>query len=196
MAQAGTAAAATPTPRLTATPPPTDTPAATLTPGASDTPAATATLDPLAPEYLYQQAYRSMLVSKYEDAIEWLDSLRALAPDYRPNEVLPMLMEALTEQGKIYLYGWNEDGEDKLMRGVLLIYRADELGTVEPSTLVGQANFVEMYINARNYVNGGQYAAALPVLQQLCDWNCGWSYRGVSVQDLLEQAQAGSGPSQ
>jgi hypothetical protein len=102
-----------------------------------------------------------------------------------------MLIEALTKQGRIYLRGQNTDGEDMLARGVLLIYRADELGPVEPPDLLGEANFVEMYINARNYVTGGDYARALPVLEELCRINCGWSYHGASVQDLLDSAQAG-----
>jgi hypothetical protein len=82
-----------------------------------------------------------------------------------------------------------------LQRGVLLIYRADEIGTVEPPELFGEAIFVEMYLNARSYVNGGNYAAAIPVLEELCNINCGWSYHGLSVRDLLDQAQAGGGAS-
>jgi len=48
-----------------------------------------------------------------------------------------------------------------------------------------------MYINARNYVTGEDYARALPVLEELCRINCEWSYHGVSVRDLLNRAQAG-----
>jgi hypothetical protein len=79
-----------------------------------------------------------------------------------------------------------------LARGVFLIYRADELGTVEPASWLYEADFGERYLNARNYVNGGNYAAALPILQTLYDENPNWSYRGVSVSDLYERAQAGS----
>ncbi|MBN1678947.1 MAG: hypothetical protein JW966_01560 [Anaerolineae bacterium] len=201
LALARTIAAYTPTPlatappaaTATATPSPSPAVSATPTPPPPPTePAATNTLSPTDPAHLYNQADISMRVFRYEDAIEWLDLLRSLAPDYRAAEVQAMLMEALTEQGKAYLRGWNEDGEDKLMRGVLLIYRADDIGTVEPSTLLGEAYFVENYVNARNYVNGRQYALALPVLTELCNINCGWGYRGITVRDLLDRANAGS----
>lgn len=192
LALARTVAAFTPTPTITPTLTPSPSPSPTSMPTAETLPAATETPSGSDPAYLYRQAELSMAVFKYEDAIEWLDALQALAPDHRAAEVNAMLMDALTKQGKIYLYGWNEDGEDRLMRGVLLIRRAEEIGTVEPRDLVGQADFVEMYINARNYVNGGQYAAAIPVLEQLCNWNCGWGYQGVTVRDLLDKAQAGS----
>jgi hypothetical protein len=78
---------------------------------------------------------------------------------------------------------------------VLLIYRANGIRPVEPSTLLGEAIFVELYINARNYVNGGYYDNALPVLEELCRINCGWGYRGVTVSDLRDRALAGAGES-
>ncbi len=183
-----------PAPTLTETPVPSLTP--TLSPTPEPTLSPTATLNPLEdPAYLYDQAAIAMSVIRYEDAIEWLDALRALAPTYRAEETKAMLIEALTQQGRIYLRGQNEDGEDMLARGVLLIYRANELGPVEPSELLGEAIFVESYINARNYVAGGQYAAALPILEDLCSMNCTWGYPNydpITVRDLLDQAQSGA----
>jgi hypothetical protein len=184
----------------TASPMPTETPVPSPTPTLSPTPeptlAPTATLDSLEdPAYLYEQAATAMSLVRYEDAIEWLDALRGLAPDYRAEETKAMLIEALTQQGRIYLRGQNKDGEDKLARGVLLIYRADELGPVEPSELLGEAYFAESYINARNYVAGGQYAAALPILEDLCNMNCDWGYPNydpVTVRELLDQARNGA----
>lgn len=181
----------TPLPTLTPTPPPQ--PTATASPTPTVTAPATATLDPLQdPAYYYNQAATAMSLVRYEEAIEWLDALIALDPTYRTAEVNAMLLEALTQQGRLYLLGMNEDGEDKLARGVLLIYRADDIGAVEPEWLLGQAIFVERFVNARNYVAGGNYAAAIPVLEGLCAENCEWSYRGVSVSDLLERARTGS----
>jgi hypothetical protein len=184
----------TPVPTLTETPTPSSTP--TLSPTPEPTLSPTPTLNPLEdPAYLYNQAATAMSVVHYEDAIDWLDALRALAPDYRAEETKAMLMEALTQQGRIYLRGQNQDGEDRLARGVLLIYRANELGPVEPSELLGEAIFVESYINARNYVAGGEYAAALPILEELCSMNCTWGYPNydpVTVRDLLDEAQRGA----
>ena len=184
----------TPAPTMTETPPPSLTPTLSPTPEATLSP--TVTLNPLEdPAYLYDQAAAAMSLIRYEDAIEWLDALRALAPTYRAEETKAMLIEALTQQGRIYLRGQNKDGEDKLARGVLLIYRAGELGPVEPAELLGEAIFVESYINARNYVAGGEYAAALPILEDLCNMNCNWgypSYDPITVRDLLDQAQGGA----
>ncbi len=182
----------TPSPTVTYTPSPTPTP--TLSPTAQETPVVGDTPSLLEdPAHLYEQAATAMSLVRYEAAIEWLDALRALAPDYRPAEVEAMLIEALTQQGRIYLRGQNPDGADMLARGVLLIYRANSIRPVEPSTLLGEAIFVEMYINARNYVNGGYYSNALPILEELCTMNCGWGYAGVTVRDLRDRALAGAG---
>ena len=179
------------TPTTTPTPSPTPTP--TLSPTAQVTAAPGDTPNPLEdPARLYEQAATAMRLVRYEEAIEWLDALRTLAPDYRPAEVEAMLIEALTQQGRIYLRGQNTDGADMLARGVLLIYRANDIRPVEPSTLLGEAIFVEMYINARNYVNGGYYDNALPILEELCAMNCGWGYGGVTVSDLRDRALAGA----
>ncbi len=186
LAVARTMAAYTDTPVPTLTP----TPTPTLTP--PPTQPATPTPNPLQdPAYFYNQAETALRLANYEEAIEWLDALVALDPTYRADEVRALLIKALTQQGKIYLRGQNADGEDKLARGVYLIYRANDLGDIE-DTLLGEAIFVEKYVNARNYVNGGYYAAAIPVLEELCSINCEWSYHGVSVRNLLEQAQAGA----
>jgi tetratricopeptide (TPR) repeat protein len=184
----------TPSPTYTEMPPPSLTP--TLSPTPEPTSAPTSTLNPMEdPAYLYQQAATAMSLMRYEDAIEWLDALQALAPNYRAEETRAMLIEALTQQGRIYLRGQNKDGEDKLARGVLLIYRASDLGPVEPSELLGEAYFAESYLNARNYVAGGQYAAALPILEDLCAMNCNWGYPNydpVTVSELLDQARRGT----
>lgn len=188
-------AAPTHTPTVTPTSPATDTP---LPPSPEPALSVTATQpaqqaqDQLQdPEYLYEQAMTAKRVARFEEAIEWLDALIALDPAYRSAEVKQELVNLLTEQGRIYLLGMNEDGEDKLARGVYLVYRADELGTVQPEWLLGQAIFVERYINARSYVNGGYYETAIPILEELCAESCDWSYAGVSVRDLLERARAG-----
>ncbi len=192
LAVARTIAAYTPTSMPTLTPTASPSPTVTLTPPPSPTSPTTPTADPLQdPAYFYEQATTAMRVSRYEDALEWLDALIALDPTYQRAEVNDMLLRALTQQGRIYLLGANEDGQDRLSRGVYLIYRADDIGTVEPDWLLGQAIFVERYVNARNYVNGGNYGAALPVLEGLCTENCDWSYGGVSVRDLLCRAEPG-----
>jgi len=198
LSAARTAAAVTPSPTSApteaATSTPTFTPEPTRTPVPAPATEATPAPDMSDPEYLYDQAARASRLGRYEEAIEWLRSLQALDPNHRPQEAHAMLMEALTLQGTIYLRGANEDGEDKLARGVLLIYEASDLGRVEPQGLLYEADVAERYLNARNYLNGGNYAQAIAILEQLCaeaESTCNWGYRGVSVRDLLERARAG-----
>ena len=197
LAIARTRAAFTPTPMATETALPSLSPTEPPTTEAPPTDLPTPTLSPLTdPDYLYNQAKMAADLARYEEAIEWLDALRALAPDYaRAAEAQAMLMHALTEQGKIYLRGQNKDGEDMLLRGVDLVYRAQDLGEI-PNTLYGEAIFVENYVNARSFINGGNYAAALPILQDLCNQNCGWGHPNVNpvtVRDLLTIAEGGGG---
>ncbi len=195
---ARTAAAVTPTPSAApteaATLTPTLTPEPTRTPVPAPATEATPAPDMSDPEYLYEEAARASRLGRYEEAIEWLRSLQALDPNHRPQEAHTMLMEALTLQATIYLRGANEDGEDRLARGVLLVYEASDLGRVEPQGLLYEADVAERYLNARSYLNGGDYAQAIAILEQLCaeaDSTCNWGYRGTSVRDLLERARAG-----
>lgn len=189
-AQAATLNAVTPTPDVTATPEPTSTPEQPAPDTAELNGDVLNGVQPSQtdPAYLFAQADQAFRQGDFEGAISWAESLRALAPDHRPGEVRALLGDALTRQGLIYLRGQNADGEDRLLRGILLIYRASELGPLEPPDLLYEAEFAERYLNARNYLNGGHASAAMPILQRLCEENCNWSYRGVSVRDLLAQA--------
>ncbi len=193
-AQTATAAAAvTPTslsPAITETPQPTATPEITHT--VEVVPTATSENNP---DYLYDRARMAYATADYEETIDWLESLIAIAPDYRPAEVTAMYMDTLTTLGTIYIRGQNKDGEDRLARGILLIKQAAALGPIEPAALEYEADVAERYLNARNYVNGGNYAAAMPILELLCaeaTSTCDWGYQGVSVRDLLQRAQAGA----
>ncbi|NDJ75641.1 MAG: hypothetical protein GYB65_05230 [Chloroflexi bacterium] len=174
---------------LTVTAPPETPLPATVLSETEEAAPGTATSDPLDPDRLYQQANTSMMFADYEDALATLETLQRLYPDFRQTEVETMYLEALINQAEIYLRDQNVDGGDMLMRGVRLAQQAAELGD---SSLLFDANFAESYLNARSYINGGLYAEALPILIQLCEWNCDWTYNGVSVRDLLERAQSGS----
>lgn len=184
-----TIAAYTPTPLpATATPLPSQTPtpeAVVENPDApTDAPADPYALDP---QELFNRAQSAMTTSDYEDAIEWLDVLILVDSNYRRVEVRQMLVDAHIAQGRIYLRSQNDDGEDRLAQGVQLIFRADELGEV-PGELLYEADFIARYLAARAYVDGGAFDQAREVLTRLCEEDCDWSYRGVSVRDLLAQS--------
>ncbi len=172
---------------------PTEAPTATLTVAPQESVPPTATLEAPTPtrrgptaEGLYSSAETAMFMGNYEEAISWLDALIQLDSSYRRSDVNRMLVEALTVQGRAYLRGMNQDGEDQLARGVQLIDRAAELGYT--GDLIYEADFVRRYLSARSYVEGGALGPALDVLGRLCEENCDWAYRGVSVEDLLIRA--------
>lgn len=174
----------TPTPSETPTSEPTET--STSAPPTAATQLETPTRRGPSPEGLYSNAETAMFIGNYEEAISWLDALIQLDSAYRRTDVNTMLVEALTVQGRAYLRGMNQDGEDQLARGVQLIDRAAELGY--SGELIYEADFVRRYLSARSYVEGGALGPALDVLVRLCEENCDWAYRGVSVEDLLTRA--------
>ena len=181
----------TPTPSLV---PPTEitVPIPTTSPDASQsetqTPSGPLNLDPAE---LYGRAETAMNQAAYEEAIEWFEALVLVDPNYRRAEVQEQRLRAHTTQGIIYLRGQNEDGEDRLAQGVQLVNRASEIGQVNQSLLY-EADFVARYLAGRAYVQGGAYGQAIDVLTRLCEEDCDWDYRGLSVRDLL--AQAGGSP--
>ncbi|MBZ0308335.1 MAG: hypothetical protein K8I82_19880 [Anaerolineae bacterium] len=179
----------TPTPEAS----PTTALTATFSPTPEESEPPTATLEAPTPtrrgptaEGLYSSAETAIFMGNYEEAISWLDALIQLDSSYRRSDVNRMLVESLTVQGRAYLRGMNQDGEDQLARGVQLIDRAAELGYT--GDLIYEADFVRRYLSARSYVEGGALGPALDVLGRLCEENCDWAYRGVSVEDLLTRA--------
>lgn len=188
LAEAQSILAYTPTPQPT-TPPPTFTPDPqtdlAADPESSPT-QASLTGSGLSAEELYNLAQTAQLSSDFEAAIRWLEVLRLTDMTYRRAEVQEQLLNAHISLGRSYLRGTNADGSDQLARGVQLIYRANELGTVPPD-LQYEADFVARYISARSYVEGNLNQQAREVLTRLCEESCDWSYRGVSVRALLTQ---------
>lgn len=173
----------TPTPSPTSTPTETSIPpTATLEEGQPTVAPSPTGPDPAA---LYGQAQTALNAYLYEDAIEWLEALRQLAPNYRRAEVTEQLMRALTVEGSNYLRGYNADGEDRLAQGVQLINRAADLGY--NGEFIFEADFVSRYLAARAYMQGGLPAQALPILTVLCEQNCDWAYQGVTIRSMLQQ---------
>ncbi len=172
-------------------------PIADAHPGSLTATQATAAPDPADPAYLYDEAARAMRLSRYEEATSGCARFRRSKSESPPGR------DARDADG-----GADAPGTDlparrerrrrrPAARGILLIYEADDLGTVEPQSLLYEADVAERYLNARSYVNGGNYAQAIAILEQLCaeaESTCNWGYRGVSVRDLLERARAAGPP--
>lgn len=189
----------------TPTPAPTDTLDSTATSTAtiaatslttSEEPAVTATPEGPDVAQFFENAEKTYNAGLYEEAIEYLDIVISLDPEYRRTEVDTMLFDSLKQQAMIYFRGANtDDGAlgytgDQLSRGVLLADRALSMHTENPQ--VGDEEnlgywqyFVNTYVTARSYIAGGRDEAAIPLLERLCSENCEWGFRDVTVSDLL-----------
>ncbi|MCI0709112.1 MAG: hypothetical protein L0154_03020 [Chloroflexi bacterium] len=190
----------TPTLAATDTPDATATPTATIEAATSETaseePAATATSEGPDVAGYFDDAEKLYNAGLHEDAIEYLDIVISLDPEYRRSEVDSMLFNSLKQQAFIYFRGTNtDDGTkgypgDQLVRGIQLADRALVLQDENPQVgsldnLDSERFFVNGYVVARSYIAGGLNSAAVPILQELCELNCGWGFRGVTVQDML-----------
>lgn len=189
----------TPTPAATSTPSPTASPTATNTPDISPTP----TVNEI--ELYFNRAESFFSFNRWEDTIAALDVVVSLDPTYRRSEVDQMLFTAYVRQSTIYFNGTNPIEEagpngfagNQLARGLVLYQRAEAM--IAEGKPVGTVNdldsytafFVEGFVTARRYVEAGQNTLALPILQELCELNCVWGYRGLTVEQLLSQAQGG-----
>jgi tetratricopeptide (TPR) repeat protein len=189
---------------ITPTPTPTDTPEATLEPTDTPMPEATATTEQPPIVTYYSNAERALSFRRFEDTIEWLDAVIATDPSYRRAEVDQMLFEALTEQARIYFKGTNPVDEagtsgypgNQLARGVQLTNRATQLQLQNPSVgslgdLGFEAYYADQIMLALGYMEGGQYGAALPILERLYTESSVWSYRGLTIEGLLQRARNG-----
>lgn len=189
----------TPTPSPTLTPTPSPTTPASTTPEASPTPTTSPTPEGPQAAQFFTDAQKFYTAGLWEEAIEYLDIVIQLDPAYRRSEVNQMLFEALKQQALIYMRGRNLDDSsrglpgDQLVRGVQLARRALDLhennpGVGEVGDLRGEWFFVNGYVTARGYLAGGACGQARPILEELCTLHCGWGYRGVTVQNLLDRA--------
>ncbi|MFC1960490.1 hypothetical protein ACFLYO_07260, partial [Chloroflexota bacterium] len=104
------------TPTVTPSPTPQNTATPTISPAS-----ATAGLSLPGAEELFTQGQAAITVRDYEAAIETLNVLQGLDPDYRKAEVEQMLYEALTTLSRRYLI---ETSGDRLAEGILLAEQA------------------------------------------------------------------------
>jgi tetratricopeptide (TPR) repeat protein len=196
----------TPTPSFTNTPEATPTTVDTATPTvapatAVTTPTSTSNTPDIAKFFDNAQIYHE--VGAYEDAIEYFDIVITLDPAYQRGEVDRMLFESLREQAQIYFKGTNDGTNgyegDQLARGVQLANRA--IAMYYANTAIGSPEDLEYtvffaigFLAAQANLAAENYAEAQSILQELCDYpsGCNWTYRGTSVQSLLDRANTGS----
>ncbi len=193
MTQIALVLSATPTPSPSLTP--TSSPTATI----EASPQASATPEVSQAEEYFRQGQKFMDAGLYEEALEWFDAVISVDPAYRRTEVDVMRVEALKDQGFIYLRGLNlDDGSNglpgnQLVRGVQMVKDAERIWLEQPAAIPDEilryeADYVERVLNAQAYLAGGLTANALEILQHLYSESSLWSYRGVTIEDLLIQA--------
>ncbi len=127
--------------RVTATPTSTPTPSPTLTPSITPSPEATLPPDPAA--YL-QKAQEAVRVQQWEAAIDNLDIVIALDPQYQRAAVNDLLYTALTSLGRQYL------NEGRMEEGILLVDRAGTIKALDGATVAAR-NLAVQYMTAMRY---------------------------------------------
>ncbi len=91
------------------------------------------------------EAQAATVVRDWERAIELLDILRGLDPNYRATEVQQMLHDALVSLSRQYL---TAPSDDRLAEGILLAERARTLGPI--GDLAYEAYVAGRYLDALN----------------------------------------------
>lgn len=170
---------------------PTIMPTATLTPPDMPTATAIATMPPTdsAPvvvatasgegvdfdiNALFSEAERLVALGQYEDAIDLLDSISGLDPNYRTAEVNALLSRALTTHAAA-LFG----SLDTIAEGIFYTDRAEEIGAdigeLSYERLVGS-----LYLNAARQTDLGDYGAAIRAWQALLSYQP--TYKGIDIR--------------
>lgn len=134
------------------------------------------------PEELLRQARAAIGSGEYEEGVDLLQALEALAPDYEPAAVRELILSALTKQaGRLFRSG------DSLAQAILLTDEAVRYGLAANSALRYERHVAALYLDARSQMSRGP-AAAIPALRALYDVAPG--YRNGEVRRLLVEQHA------
>lgn len=138
------------TPTPTVTPMPTATvivPTPTVSPPTVSAPTANSS-DPDAPLFdpvaLFAEAEAQMAAGEFEDAADTLDAVMAVDPDYRPDEVEALLLEALTRQAAQLL---RSGDPANLPAGIIKANEAEEYGDI--GDIAYERYIAGLYLNAQ-----------------------------------------------
>ena len=163
-------------------------PTATMTPGPTVTPTITATVVApqtvqWQPEALLRQARAAIGSGAYQEGVELLQALEALAPEYESATVRELILSALTKQAQ-RLYR----SDERLAEAILVTDEAIRYGLSRDSGLRYERHVAILYLEARNQLSRGP-AAAVPALRALHDVAPGYR-NGAARQLLVEQHAA------
>ena len=157
-------------------------PTATMTPGPTATATITATVVApqtvqWQPEALLQQARAAIGSGEYQEGVDLLQALEALAPEYESASVRELILSALTKQAQ-RLYRSDEG----LAEAILVTDEAIRYGLSRDSGLRYERHVAVLYLEARSQLTRGP-AAAVSALRALHDVAPG--YRDGTARRLL-----------
>ncbi|PJF36136.1 MAG: hypothetical protein CUN49_06975 [Candidatus Thermofonsia Clade 1 bacterium] len=152
-AQAGLLATATPTPA-----PPTATPTAPPEP-----PTPTLASGTFTPEELFARGQEALRRSDWENAMSWLEALRALDGTFRRREVEDMLVTVYQALGNQYRF------EGRLSEMVVVIEKALKIRALPDTDWQFTVNATKLYLSARSYLDAGNFALAAQVFATLME---------------------------
>lgn len=160
-------------------------PTATLTPGPTATPTITATVVApqtvqWQPDELWRQARAAIGLGDYQEGVDLLQALEALAPDYRPQAVRELILATLTKQAQRLFRS-----EERLAEAILVTDEAIRYGLSRDSGLRYERHVAVLYLEARSMLTRGP-AAAVPALRALHEVAPGYR-NGEARQLLVEQ---------
>lgn len=177
--QTGTALYLTRQPTATATP--TETPTETATspgPTAEPTVEATPTLsDPYDLGGRLQRAQSAVSLAQWNDAIDDLDVILSIDPNYETATVRGLMSRALNAQA-LALYRTGELGE-----AIFLTDRAEEFGDI--GELSFERYVAQLYLTAKSRVGTSDYIGAINALNEVR--NIAPNYQNGEIQQLLFQ---------
>ncbi len=162
-------------------------PTATFTPGPTFTPTITATVVApqtveWQPDELLRQARAAIGSGEYQQGVDLLQALEALAPDHESETVRDLLLTGLTRQAQRLFRS-----EESLAQAILVTDEAIRYGLPAGSALRYERHVAALYLEARSQISRGP-AAAIPALRVLYDAAPG--YRNGEVRRLLAEQHA------
>ena len=171
--------------RLTATalarPTATFTPAATFTPTITATVVAPQTVE-WQPDELLRQGRRAIGTGEYQQGVDLLQALEALAPDYESEAVRDLILTGLTRQAQRLFRS-----DDRVAEAILVTDEAIAYGLPASSALRYERHVAALYLEALSQISRGP-AAAIPALRALHDVAPG--YRNGEARRLLVEQHA------
>ncbi len=135
---------------------------------------------------LLVEARSSIASVEYDDAIETLDAIRAIDPDFETTTVTGLLFNALTQQATLEFRSPN----GSLARGILLTNRAEQFGDIQILEISFERSVAELYLDAQANL-GLNYQIAVSLLSQTVGLSPNYPRgTGVAATQLFEQYQA------